>query len=92
MWKWYFSGVREVRDYFNPRFASQQWDMVLSWDKELKKARIWLSSMPGHIGEIYFTKRWRAETLQPGSESNNFRPRLKSGIFNCISWLNCPFS
>ncbi len=43
------------------------------------------------IGGIYFTKKWRAETLQPGSEFDNFKPPLKSGIFNCISWLNSSF-
>jgi hypothetical protein len=37
------------------------------------------------IGGIYFTKKWRAETLQPGLEFDNFKPRLKSGIFKCIS-------
>ncbi len=40
------------------------------------------------FGGIYFTKKWRAETLQPGLEFDNFKPRLKSGIFKCISWLN----
>jgi hypothetical protein len=33
----------------------------------------------------------RAETSQPGSEFDNFNPRLKSGIFKCISWLNGSF-
>ncbi len=42
------------------------------------------------IGGIYFTKKWRTETLQPGLEFGNFK--LKSGIFKCISWLNGPFS
>ncbi len=32
------------------------------------------------IGDIYFTKKWRAETLQPGLEFDNFKPQLKSGI------------
>jgi hypothetical protein len=41
------------------------------------------------IGGIYFTNKWRAETLQRGSEFYNFKPRRKSGIFNCISLLNC---
>ncbi len=43
------------------------------------------------IGGIYFTKKWRAENLQPGLVFDNFKPRLKSGIFNCISWLNGSF-
>jgi hypothetical protein len=29
------------------------------------------------IGGIYSTKKWRAETLLPGLEFNNFKPRLK---------------
>jgi hypothetical protein len=37
---------------------------------------------------IYFTKKLRAETLQPGLEFDNFKPLLKSGIFKGISWLN----
>jgi hypothetical protein len=40
------------------------------------------------IGEIYFTKKWRAEHLQPGLEFDNIKPRLKSGTFKSISWLN----
>ncbi len=43
------------------------------------------------IGDIYFTKKGRAETLQPGLELDNFQRRLKSGIFKCISWLNSSF-
>jgi hypothetical protein len=34
---------------------------------------------------------WRAETLQPGLEFDIFKPRLKSGIFKCIFWLNGSF-
>jgi hypothetical protein len=40
------------------------------------------------IGGIYFTKKWTSETLQPGLEFENFKPKLISGIFKCISWLN----
>ncbi len=29
------------------------------------------------IGGIYFTKKWRAETLEPGLEFNNLKPGLK---------------
>ncbi len=43
------------------------------------------------IGVIYFTEKWRAETLQPGLGFDNFKPLLKSGIFKCISWLNGSF-
>jgi hypothetical protein len=43
------------------------------------------------IGGIYFTKKWRAETLQPGFEFDNFKPRLKSGIFKFNSWLTGSF-
>jgi hypothetical protein len=37
------------------------------------------------IGGIYFTKKRRAETLRPGLEFDNFKPRLESGTFKCIS-------
>ncbi len=43
------------------------------------------------VGGIYFTKKWRAETLQPVLEFDNFKPRLESCILNCIPWLNGPF-
>jgi hypothetical protein len=29
--------------------------------------------------------------IQPGLEFDSFKPRLKSGIFKCISWLNGSF-
>jgi hypothetical protein len=40
------------------------------------------------ISGIYFTKKWRAETVQPSLEFDNFKSRLKTDIFKCISWLN----
>jgi hypothetical protein len=43
------------------------------------------------IRGIYFTKKCRAKTLQPGLELDNFKPRLKTSIFKCISWLNGSF-
>ncbi len=43
------------------------------------------------IGGIYFTKKWRAGTLQPGFEFDSFKPWLKGGIFKCISWLKGSF-
>jgi hypothetical protein len=45
------------------------------------ESRLWYTG-------IDFTKKWRAETLQPGLDLDNFKPRLTSGILNCISWLN----
>jgi hypothetical protein len=43
------------------------------------------------VGVICFKNKWRAEALQPGLEFDNFKPRLKSGILKCISWLNGSF-
>ncbi len=40
------------------------------------------------IAGVHFTKKWRVETLQPGLEFDNFKPRLKICIFKYISWLN----
>ncbi len=58
--------------------------VVRGWKKHLSE---WAQCQKV-LGGIYFTKKWRAETLQPGLEFDNFKPRLKSGIFKCIFWLN----
>ncbi len=51
---------------------------IKSWKKDLYD---WARCQKA-IGGIYFTKKWRAETRHPGLEFDNFKPRLKSGIFN----------
>jgi hypothetical protein len=44
------------------------------------------------IGVIYFTKKWRAETLiQRGLQFDDFELWLESCIFKCISWLTDRF-
>ncbi len=60
---------------------------IRSWKKRLSD---WAQCQKA-IGGINFTKKWRAETLQPGLDFDNFKHRLKSSIFNCISWLNGSF-
>jgi hypothetical protein len=57
---------------------------IRSWRKHLSE---WARCHKA-TGGIYFTKKWRAETLQRGLEFENFKLRLKSGIIKCISWLN----
>jgi hypothetical protein len=47
---------------------------IRSWKKCLSE---WARCQKA-IGDIYFTKKWRAETLQPGLEFDNFKPRLKA--------------
>jgi hypothetical protein len=54
----------------------------------MEKSLVWLRSMSESQWSIYFTNNWTAETLKRGLEFDNFKPRLKSGIFKCISWLN----
>jgi hypothetical protein len=57
---------------------------VRSWKKGLfERARCQKT-----IGGIYFTKKWRAGTLQRSLQFDNFKPPLISGIFKYISWLN----
>ncbi len=58
-----------------------------SW-KKLFSERI---SCQKAIEDLYFTKKWRAETLQPDLQFDNFKPQLESDIFRCISWLNGTF-
>jgi hypothetical protein len=60
---------------------------IRSWKKHLSE---WARCQKA-ISGIYFTNKWRAETLQPGLEFDKFKPRLLSGIFKCISWLNGSF-
>jgi hypothetical protein len=60
---------------------------IKSWKKHLSE---WALCQKA-IGGIHSTKKWRPETLQPGLEFDNLKPRLKSGIFKCISWLNGSF-
>ncbi len=61
------------------------------WNKKLKKHLSDWARCQKAIDGSYFTKKWRAETLQPGLEFDSIKPRLKSGIFKCISWLNSSF-
>jgi hypothetical protein len=60
---------------------------IRSWKKHLSEWAQWQKAICG----IYFTKKWRTETLQPGLAFDNFKPQLKSSIFKCISWLNGSF-
>jgi hypothetical protein len=58
----------------------------------LKNALIWLSSMSKSDWWYLFHKEVeKNETLQHGLKFDNFKPRLKSGIFIWISWLNGSF-
>ncbi len=59
--------------------------------KELKKHLSDWARCQKAIGGIYFTKKWRSETIQPGLEFDNFKPPFKRGIFNCIFSLNSFF-
>jgi hypothetical protein len=42
------------------------------------------------MGGIYFTEKSETKGLQSSLEVANFKPHLKSGIFNCISWIYDP--
>ncbi len=72
----------------NPESLSSSKKGVKSRNKTLKKHLSEWARCQKAIGGIHFTNKWRAETLQTGLEFDNFKPRLKSGIFKCISWLN----
>ncbi len=91
MLRWSFSGVYKLRDNFKPRFTFQQWNRGYSWNKKLLKKLCDWARCQKAIGGIYSTKKWRAETLQPRLEFDNFKPRLKNNIFKCISWPNGSF-
>jgi hypothetical protein len=40
---------------------------------------------------VSISQRSQELRLQPGLEFDNIKPRLKSGIFKCICWLNGSF-
>ncbi len=46
---------------------------IKSWWRHLSE---WAQRQEA-IGDIYFTKKWRAETLKPRLEFGSFKPRLK---------------
>jgi hypothetical protein len=72
------------------RVVKQRLILRYKFEKELIS---WFSS--SSISQSHwwclFHKKWRAETLQPGLEFDNLKPRLKSGTFKCISLLNSSF-
>jgi hypothetical protein len=61
--------------------------LILKYEAEKNRLSYWARFQKA-IGGIYFAMRWRAETLQPGLEFEIIKPRLESGIFKYISWLN----
>ncbi len=92
MWRWSFSGVHELGDNFNPPdlISSSETGVnsgISSWKKHLSD---WARCQKAN-GGIFFTEKWRAETLQPGLDFDIFKPRFKNDIFKCISWLNGSF-
>ncbi len=76
---------------FKPRFVFRQWNRGSSWNRKLKTHLTDWARCQKANGGIYFTKKWRAETLQPCLEFDNLKPWFKSCIFKCISWLNGSF-
>jgi hypothetical protein len=86
------SNVRSCyRQFQTPiRFPAVKPRLILVKEAEKKHLPDWARYQKA-IGDIYFTKKWRAETLQPGLEFDNFKPRLTSSIFKSISWRKGSF-
>ncbi len=59
-----------------------------SWNEKLKQedSSEWARRQKV-VGGIYFTKNITAKALRPDLKIDKFKPRLRSGIFKCISWL-----
>ncbi len=75
-------------------WRSEELKMTVFWCPQVEwqfQSPISFPAVKEELILIYFTKKWRAETLQPGLEFDNYKPRLKIGIFKCISWLNVSF-
>jgi hypothetical protein len=84
--RWSFSSIHKLRDNIKQRFALQQWNGVNPDMRSWKKHSSEWARCQKAIGGIYYTKEWRAETLQPGLEFDNFKPQLESSVFKCIIW------
>jgi hypothetical protein len=97
MWRWSFSSVRKLHygSYFSlisnlESLSSSETGAnrgIRSWKNHFSE---WACCQKA-IGGSYFKKKWRAATLHPGLELDNFNTRLKSGIFKCISSLYVSF-
>ncbi len=95
MWRFFFSGVLVTIsncDSLSSRETSFIKTLFLSLNffKAEKRYTDWAWCQKA-LGGIYLTDKWRTETLQPGLESDNIKPRLICGLFKCISWLNGSF-
>ncbi len=80
--RWSFTSVWDFCDNSKPRFAFQQWNSgwccYRCWKK--KKHLTHIARREKAIGGVYFTKKWRAETLQPALKFDNFKPQFNCGI------------
>ncbi len=85
MWRWSFSGVRELRDNFKPRFAFQQWNRGKSWNKKAKKGTYLIElDVRNPLVVSISHKKWRAETPR-GLDFVSSKIQLKSDIFNPLA-------
>jgi hypothetical protein len=89
MGRWSFPDVA----ISNPNLLSNSETGVKSSNKKVKteKHLSECARCQKAIGCIYFEIKWKVETLQPVLEFDNFKPMLKSGLFNCISWMDVSF-
>jgi hypothetical protein len=62
-----------------------------SWNKKLKKALTWMSSMPQRHWWYLSHKEVRSWGFTTWLKIWKSIPQLKSGIFKCFSWLNGSF-
>ncbi len=73
------------------QFAFKQWNRGWSWDMKLKRALMWMSWMSeSHWWYPFYNEVERTDSTT-WFRVDNFKPRFRSGIFKCISWLNGSF-
>ncbi len=61
-------------------FGIKSWKRIFKW--------VWCREA---VVEVYFTKKWSAETLKRGFKFDNIQLLLESCICKCISWLHGSF-
>ncbi len=64
------------------RFQAVKRELIQAKCRKRKHSSEWARCEEA-VGTIYFVKKWNSETLKLRLEFDNFKPRLKSCIFEC---------
>ncbi len=86
MLRWSFSRAHNSREILETREPLSSGETgvnpgMRSW----QKARVWIRMSESYCWNLFLKEVKSWDSIQPGLELVNFKPRLKSGVFGCIS-------